>query len=249
MTEPGAAASPLLEVRGLRKYFRARGRGVEERLIKAVDDVSLSVSAGQTVALVGESGSGKSTTAYCILRLENVTAGSVFFQGQDITHLPARSLRPVRRDMNVIFQDPLASLNPRMTIGDIITEPLVVHGIGDPASRRARMHELLDRVGLRPIWPSSAGLATASRSCDPGGSWSPGRPRASARSRARSTRRRCSPPLRCPTRERCASGALTGRTFWRPTSRQAEPPARSRPQAGVWSLCTDQNALGGDGCA
>ena len=126
MTEPGAAASPLLEVRGLRKYFRARGRGAEERLIKAVDDVNLSVPAGQTVALVGESGSGKSTTAYCILRLEDVTAGSVF------------------------FQDPLASLNPRMTIGDIITEPLVVHGIGDPASRRARMHDLLDRVGLRP---------------------------------------------------------------------------------------------------
>jgi ABC-type oligopeptide transport system ATPase subunit len=150
MTEPGAAASPLLEVRGLRKYFRARGRGVEERLIKAVDDVSLSVSAGETVALVGESGSGKSTTAYCILRLENVTGGSVFFQGQDITHLSARSLRPVRRDMNVIFQDPLASLNPRMTIGDIITEPLAVHGIGDPASRRARMRELLDRVGLSP---------------------------------------------------------------------------------------------------
>jgi len=135
MTEPGAATSPLLEVRGLRKYFRARGRGVEERLIKAVDDVSLSVSAGQTVALVGESGSGKSTTAYCILRLENVTGGSVFFQGQDITHLPARSLRPVRRDMNVIFQDPLASLNPRMTIGDIITEPLVVHGVGDQGQR------------------------------------------------------------------------------------------------------------------
>src|SRR6201999_444116 len=103
-----------------------------------------------TVALVGESGSGKSTTAYCILRLEDVTAGSVFVQGQDITHLPARFLRPVRRDMNVIFQDPLAALTPWMTIGDIITEPLVVHGIGDPASRRARMHELLDRVGLRP---------------------------------------------------------------------------------------------------
>jgi len=78
------------------------------------------------VALVGESGSGKSTTAYCILRLEDVTAGSVFFQGQDITHLPARSLRPVRRDMNVIFQDPLASLNPRMTVGEIIGEPLDV---------------------------------------------------------------------------------------------------------------------------
>ena len=150
MTEPEAAVSPLLEVRGLRKYFRVRGRRVQERLIKAVDDIDLSVSAGQTVALVGESGSGKSTTAYCILRLEDVTSGSVFFQGQDITHLPARSLRPVRRDMQVIFQDPLASLNPRMTIGDIITEPLAIHGVGDPASRRARMHELLDRVGLSP---------------------------------------------------------------------------------------------------
>jgi ABC-type oligopeptide transport system ATPase subunit len=140
----------LLEVRGLRKYFRARGRGVQERLIKAVDDIDLSVPAGQTVALVGESGSGKSTTAYCILRLENVTSGSIVFQGKDITHLPARSLQPVRRDMQVIFQDPLASLNPRMTIGDIITEPLVIHGVGDQASRRARMHELLDRVGLSP---------------------------------------------------------------------------------------------------
>jgi ABC-type oligopeptide transport system ATPase subunit len=150
MTEPDTSAAPLLEVRGLRKYFRVRGRGVQERLIKAVDDIDLSVSAGQTVALVGESGSGKSTTAYCILRLENVTGGSVRFQGQDITQLPPRSLRPVRRDMQVIFQDPLASLNPRMTIGDLITEPLVVHEVGDPASRRARMHELLDRVGLSP---------------------------------------------------------------------------------------------------
>ena len=136
---------PLLEVRGLRKHFQTRA-GV----IKAVDDVSLSVAAGQTVALVGESGSGKTTTAYCVLRLENVTSGTIVFQGQDITHLAARPLRPVRRDMQVIFQDPLASLNPRMTIGDIITEPLVVHRIGDPAARRARMHELLDRVGLSP---------------------------------------------------------------------------------------------------
>lgn len=91
MTEPSVSpslsASPLLEVRGLRKHFSARGRGAQERLIKAVDDINLSVSAGQTVALVGESGSGKSTTAYCILRLENVTSGSIFFQGKDITHL------------------------------------------------------------------------------------------------------------------------------------------------------------------
>jgi ABC-type oligopeptide transport system ATPase subunit len=148
MTEPEAAVPPLLEVRGLHKYFRMRGHAAQERLIKAVNDVNLSVPAGQTVALVGESGSGKSTTAYCILRLENVTSGSIFFQGKDITHLPAQSLRPVRRDMQVIFQDPLASLNPRMTIGDIITEPLVIHGVGDHASRQARMHELLNRVGL-----------------------------------------------------------------------------------------------------
>ncbi len=148
MTEPEAAVPPLLEVRGLRKYFRMRGHAAQERLIKAVDDVSLSVPARQTVALVGESGSGKSTTAYCILRLENVTSGSIFFQGRDITHLPAHSLRPVRRDMQVIFQDPLAALNPRMTIGDIITEPLVVHGVGNHASRQARMYELLNRVGL-----------------------------------------------------------------------------------------------------
>ena len=148
MTELEAAVPPLLEVRGLRKYFRMRGHGAQERLIKAVDDVSLSVPAGQTVALVGESGSGKSTTAYCILRLENVTSGSIFFQRRDITHLPAHALRPVRRDMQVIFQDPLASLNPRMTIGDIITEPLVVHGVGDHPSRQARMYELLNRVGL-----------------------------------------------------------------------------------------------------
>ncbi|MCW2678328.1 MAG: oligopeptide transport system ATP-binding protein [Modestobacter sp.] len=153
-TAPAGGATPLLQVTDLTKHFggrRRRGRGAEEA-VKAVDGVSLTVGRGETLGLVGESGSGKSTTGYCILRLLDASSGTIHFEGQDITHLTGSRLRGLRRRMQVIFQDPLASHNPRMSVGDIIAEPLVVHGIGDAAGRAAEARRLLDLVGL----PSSA---------------------------------------------------------------------------------------------
>ncbi|MGI8721217.1 MAG: ABC transporter ATP-binding protein [Geodermatophilaceae bacterium] len=147
-------SAPLLSVRGLSKHFarpgmRRRSRpGAQDTVVKAVDDVSFDVGAGQTVGLVGESGSGKSTTGLCILRLLDATSGSIHFDGTDITGLSGTPLQRLRRDLQVVFQDPLASHNPRMTVGEIITEPLVVHKVGDVASRAARMRQLLDLVGL-----------------------------------------------------------------------------------------------------
>jgi ABC-type oligopeptide transport system ATPase subunit len=153
-TAPAGAAAPLLQVADLTKQFggrRRRGRDVEDG-VKAVDGVSLTVARGETLGLVGESGSGKSTTGYCILRLLDASSGTIHFEGEDITHLTGRRLRGLRRRMQVIFQDPLASHNPRMSVGDIIAEPLVVHGVGDAAGRAAEARRLLDLVGL----PSSA---------------------------------------------------------------------------------------------
>jgi oligopeptide transport system ATP-binding protein len=145
------ATAPLLEVTDLTKTFGGRRRSGAEG-VKAVDGVSLTVGRGETLGLVGESGSGKSTTGYCILRLLDATSGTIRFDGEDITQLRGRSLRGLRRRMQVIFQDPLAAHNPRMSVGDIIAEPMVVHGVGDPASRAAEARRLLDLVGL----PSSA---------------------------------------------------------------------------------------------
>jgi oligopeptide transport system ATP-binding protein len=152
---PDGAEVPLLEVTDLVKRFggsRRRRRGGGDEGVAAVDGVSLTVRRGETVGLVGESGSGKSTTGYCILRLLDATSGTIRFEGEDITHLTGGPLRALRRRMQVIFQDPLASHNPRMSVGDIIAEPLVVHGVGDSASRAAEARRLLDLVGL----PSSA---------------------------------------------------------------------------------------------
>ena len=118
--------------------------------VKAVDGVSFRVHAGQTHGLVGESGCGKSTTGRAILRLHEPTSGSVYFEGRDIIALNRRDMREVRKDMQIIFQDPFASLNPRMTIRDIITEPLVVHKIGNDESRKKKAKELLEVVGLNP---------------------------------------------------------------------------------------------------
>ncbi len=145
------ATAPLLEVTALTKTFGGRRRGGEEG-VKAVDGVSLTVGRGETLGLVGESGSGKSTTGYCILRLLDATSGTIRFDGEDITRLSGRPLRGLRRRMQVIFQDPLAAHNPRMSVGDIIAEPMVVHGVGSPAKRAAEARRLLDLVGL----PSSA---------------------------------------------------------------------------------------------
>jgi oligopeptide transport system ATP-binding protein len=137
-------SEPLLRVENLRKHFPVRG-GV----VRAVDGVSFEVRRGETVGLVGESGCGKTTTGRCILQLERPTSGQILFEGKDLTTLDGRRLRAVRRRVQVIFQDPYASLNPRMTVGQILAEPLRVHGIVKEKDARAeRVQELLAQVGL-----------------------------------------------------------------------------------------------------
>ena len=145
--------APLLEVRDLAKHYPVRRGLVMSKTVgtvRAVDGVSFAVATGETLALVGESGCGKSTTARLVLRLIEPTAGQVLFEGTDITTMTGAPLRKLRRRMQIVFQDPFASLNPRMTVGDILEEPLLVHGIGDKASRKARVEELLGLVGLAP---------------------------------------------------------------------------------------------------
>jgi oligopeptide transport system ATP-binding protein len=142
----------LIEVKGLKKYFPAGGGllGAGGDTVKAVDDVSFNIRRGETFGLVGESGCGKSTTGRCILRLIEPTAGEVRFEGRDLRALDAGHLRHLRREMQIIFQDPYASLNPRMQVGQIIAEPLVIHRVGAGRERRERVAELLERVGLKP---------------------------------------------------------------------------------------------------
>jgi oligopeptide transport system ATP-binding protein len=143
----------LLEVTDLTKHFAVGGGmfGGPHALVRAVDGVSFSLRRGETLGLVGESGCGKTTTGRCILQLERATGGRIVFEGQDITALPQDELRAVRRRMQVIFQDPYSSLNPRMTIGQILAEPMKVHGlVPDAARREARVQELLLQVGLLP---------------------------------------------------------------------------------------------------
>ena len=144
---------PLLEVRHLVKHFPVGGGflGRGGGLVRAVDDVSFTIRRGETLGLVGESGCGKTTTGRAILQLERPTSGQVLFEGRDLTTLDEVELRDMRRRMQVIFQDPYSSLNPRMTVGQMLTEPLVVHGIvRESAARAARVRELLERVGLLP---------------------------------------------------------------------------------------------------
>lgn len=137
----------LIEVNGLKKYFNVGGGNV----LKAVNDISFSIAEGETLGLVGESGCGKSTAGRTILRLYEPTAGSVSFNGTDITKLPPKQMKAMRRDMQMIFQDPYASLNPRFTVTDIIGEALDIHGMaGSKAERKKRVEELLDMVGLNP---------------------------------------------------------------------------------------------------
>jgi oligopeptide transport system ATP-binding protein len=143
----------ILEVRDLVKHFEVGGGlfGGPPGLVKAVDGVSFSIRRGETLGLVGESGCGKTTTGRCILQLERPTSGQVIFEGVDLTTLGQVELRAVRRRVQVIFQDPYSSLNPRMTVGQIIAEPLGVHGIvPERRAREARMKSLLDRSGLLP---------------------------------------------------------------------------------------------------
>jgi len=149
---PTGGGEPLLVVRDLRKYFPVR-RGVLARVVanvKAVDGVTFGVSKGETLGLVGESGSGKTTVGRCILRLIDPTSGSIVFQDVDLLGLDAGDMRRMRRNMQIVFQDPYASLNPRMTIGTIIAEPLIIHGGMSAADRGDRVAQLLERVGLSP---------------------------------------------------------------------------------------------------
>jgi len=144
---------PLLKVEGVRKYFPIK-KGIllqrEVARVHAVDGVSLEVNAGETIGLVGESGCGKSTLGRCIVRLYDLTDGSINFEGRDISRLSRRELQPMRREMQMVFQDPYASLNPRKRVGTIIADPLRIHGIGDRAEVRRRVAELLELVGLSP---------------------------------------------------------------------------------------------------
>ncbi|MFH2201871.1 MAG: dipeptide ABC transporter ATP-binding protein [Elusimicrobiota bacterium] len=143
--------SALLEVQNIKKHFPILG-GVFRRVVGhvyAVDGVSFALRQGETLGLVGESGCGKSTLGRTIIRLYDVTDGRLVFDGRDISHTKSRELMPVRREMSMIFQDPYASLNPRMTVSDIIQAPLRVHRVGTPAERREKVAHLLDVVGLR----------------------------------------------------------------------------------------------------
>ena len=140
--------TPFLSVRDLRKEFVSGGAVGKRRSVLAVDGVSFDIARGETLGLVGESGCGKTTTGRLILRLIEPTAGSVQFDGQDVLALPAAGMRALRRRMQIVFQDPFGALNPRMTAGELVVEPLVVHGIGDSVSRERHLRDVLDRVGL-----------------------------------------------------------------------------------------------------
>ena len=143
----------LLSVSELEKHFPIRKGLLWERTVgavKAVDGVTFDVAEGETLGLVGESGSGKSTTGYCILQLLKPTSGSIKFMGKELTSLGREELRRMRREMQIVFQDPYASLDPRMTVGGIVAEPLEVHGIGTRRSRTETVRRLLDIVGFNP---------------------------------------------------------------------------------------------------
>lgn len=143
---------PLLEVNDLTKRYRPVSRRPGTTPTPpAVDHVSFAIAPGEILGLVGESGSGKSTTGRMVLRLEEPSGGSVHFEGQDITALPARRMKALRRDLGVVFQDPYAALNPRMTVGDFVAEPFIVHGVGaSRAARREMVAALFRQVGLDP---------------------------------------------------------------------------------------------------
>ena len=146
------SVEPLLEVDGLTKHFPLRGALSERRgeAFVAVDGVSFSIGPGETLGLVGESGSGKSTLCRVALQLLKPTSGSVRFEGREIAGLSRRAMRPLRREMQMVFQDPYASLNPRKRVGQIVGDPLRLQGVGSSAERRRQVQEMLERVGLSP---------------------------------------------------------------------------------------------------
>jgi len=151
-TESDSSRAPLLEVRNLVKYFAVKevqGMRMTHGTVKAVDDISFILREGDTLGLVGESGCGKSTTSRLITCLDKPTSGSILFRGQEISSLREKKLRPLRRDIQMIFQDPYSSLNPRQTVGAILNTPLRVHGLAK-GKEKARIQELLELVGLNP---------------------------------------------------------------------------------------------------
>jgi peptide/nickel transport system ATP-binding protein/oligopeptide transport system ATP-binding protein len=147
-----AAAEPLLSVRHLSKEFRIGRKGLlsAQRVLRAVDDISFTIGRGETLGLVGESGCGKTTTGRLVLRLIEPTSGEVTFRGEDVLAMTPARIRALRREMQIIFQDPFGALNPRMTAGELIIEPMVIHSVGDRVSQERRLRRLLDLVGLTP---------------------------------------------------------------------------------------------------
>ena len=146
------AKKELLKVEGLKQYFPIKGGflGRTVNHVKAVDDISFAIYEGETVSIVGESGCGKSTTGRAILRLEEPTEGSVVFQGTDITKISKGEMRKFRKDLQIIFQDPYASINPRQTVAGVLNEAMHIQNVLPPDQRRARIEQLLETVGLRP---------------------------------------------------------------------------------------------------
>jgi phosphonate C-P lyase system protein PhnK len=152
-----SGVKPLLQVRNLSKHFVSRSGGLFRAkkidVLKAVDNVNFDIMPGETLGIVGESGSGKTTAARCILRALTPTNGTVLFTNNgrtvDLASLPDRRLKPLRQEMQMIFQDPFSSLNPRMTVGQIVGEPLLIHGIGSSRQRHEKVAEMLERVGLQ----------------------------------------------------------------------------------------------------